>query len=276
VDELQKLHTGEAMTSVQVPSARSYEPVVDAILKGIHFGEFRPGERLATERELAVQFRVSRGVIREALTVLAALGLVESRQGSGTFVTNNTVPSISRSLILTARPEAESLVGLAEIRVPLEKLAAELAAVRRNDLQAEAIAKFAYETRIAFERDDWDQFGRYDISFHEAIGKSACNPLLEAMVLTMHDVMSSAVALVIDRTGRMEVAADHHMRIAEAITRRDSEQAGQLMVSHITYSVSELLAALTAVSVSESTGHGWGPLTVSRLLKRSSRFQLAE
>jgi len=119
---------GTARTVVPTGQARSFEPIVDQFLQRIHDGQLRPGERLDTERELAAQFGVSRGVIREAIKVLVALGLVESRQGSGTYISNHQVPSISRSLILSARPEPDSLAEMAEYRIPLERQGAELAA----------------------------------------------------------------------------------------------------------------------------------------------------
>ena len=64
---------------------RSYEQVVQQIQEGIRSGSLVPGQRLPTERELGESFGVSRAVVREALKVLAAMGLVESRQGSGNY-----------------------------------------------------------------------------------------------------------------------------------------------------------------------------------------------
>src|ERR671910_654816 len=84
---------------------RSYEQVVEQIQDGIRSGTLVPGQRLPTERELGESFRVSRAVVREALKVLAAMGLVESRQGSGNYISAKPVPSISRALILSATPD---------------------------------------------------------------------------------------------------------------------------------------------------------------------------
>ena len=80
-------------TSVTVE--RSYEHIVKQIVEGIHSGRLQRGQKLPTERDLGVSFGVSRSVVREALKVLMAQGLVESRQGSGVFVRNNPIPAIS-------------------------------------------------------------------------------------------------------------------------------------------------------------------------------------
>src|SRR5688500_12807880 len=111
------------MTFRAVTLTRSYEQVVEQIQDGMRRGALAPGQRLPTERELSESFGVSRAVVREALKVLASMGLVESRQGSGTYVRANPVPSITRALILSATPEDESLLALFEVREALEVLA---------------------------------------------------------------------------------------------------------------------------------------------------------
>src|SRR5215203_3230724 len=137
---------------------RSYEQVVEQIQAGIRAGTLVPGQRLPTERELGESFQVSRAVVREALKVLAAMGLVETRQGSGNYVSANPVPSITRALTLSATPEEESLLALFELREPLEALAARLATERCTPRQVELIVAGAAQTRLAAEADDRDLF----------------------------------------------------------------------------------------------------------------------
>ncbi|HRA47250.1 MAG TPA: GntR family transcriptional regulator [Thermomicrobiales bacterium] len=258
---------GTARTVVPAGQARSFEPIVDQFLQRIHDGQLRPGERLDTERELAAQFGVSRGVIREAIKVLVALGLVESRQGSGTYISSHQVPSISRSLILSARPEPESLAEMAEYRIPLERQGAELAAHRRTSDEAEQLMNLAAATGTAARADDWTEFGRNDRAFHLLIGKAARNSLLEATLAALGHVMQNAVSMVLDRSGQMEIAAAHHLAIAEAILLQDTALAGQRMEAHVRYSTDELLARMAAAAPG-SGDTTWHPLTVSRLVSR--------
>ncbi|HKG27352.1 MAG TPA: GntR family transcriptional regulator, partial [Thermomicrobiales bacterium] len=132
---------------------RSYEQVVQQIRGRIRSGMLVPGQRLPTERELADSFGVSRGVIREALKVLGSMGLVESRQGSGTYVCSNPVPSISRALTLSATTEEHSIFRLYELREPLDVAAARLAAQRRTAEQIEAMRQHAEESAHAAATD---------------------------------------------------------------------------------------------------------------------------
>ncbi|MGH2557596.1 MAG: FadR/GntR family transcriptional regulator, partial [Thermomicrobiales bacterium] len=110
------------MTFRSVLVTRSYEQVVEQIHDEIRSGALTAGQRLPTERELAESFGVSRGVVREALKVLASMGLVEARQGSGNYISANPVPSISRALILSATPDEQSMQALFEVREPMEIL----------------------------------------------------------------------------------------------------------------------------------------------------------
>jgi DNA-binding FadR family transcriptional regulator len=225
---------------------RSYEQVVEQIQDGIRSGSLVSGQRLPTERELGETFGVSRAVVREALKVLAAMGLVESRQGSGNYITSNPVPSITKALILSATPQEESLLALFEVREPLEALAARLAAERRTPEQAAAIAEAAQITVRAGELDDLEIFGAGDIALHGGVFAAAGNPYLTTVSSAVREVLNHALHLVTRITGTVPAAAAHHVRIAEAITRRDADAAEAAMATHIRYNADALRDMIAA------------------------------
>lgn len=121
---------------------RSYEGVARQIAESIRNRQIHSGERLPTERELSFTFGVSRGVIREAIKVLGAPGLVEDRQGGGIYV-RNYVPTITRAFTFSDSPDAESIERLFELRCTLEVETAHRAALRRSDDELAAIAAAA-------------------------------------------------------------------------------------------------------------------------------------
>ncbi len=219
---------------------RSYEQVAEQLLERIHAGGFAPSEKLPTERALGDLFGVSRGVIREAIKVLVTLGVVESRQGSGTFVSANLVSSVSRSLVLSARPEEASLISLLEFRAPLERLATELATQRRTDAEADAIARAADETAAAAEPENWLAFGVADRRFHLLIGEASRNPYLYTVLSAAREIQHNAVALLVATSGSIAVAGEHHRRIAAAIRTGDAPEAGRVMEAHVAYSADAL------------------------------------
>jgi DNA-binding FadR family transcriptional regulator len=232
------------MTFRSVFVTRSYEQVVDQLLERIHSGTFAPSERLPTERELGELFGVSRGVIREAIKVLGTLGVVESRQGSGTYVAANLVPSVSRALVLSAKPEERSILDLMEFRAPLERLAARLAAERRTDDEVADIHEAAAETRMSGTLNSWDLFSAADNRFHTAIYAASRNPFVLTVLSSVREIQANTVAMVVSTSGSIEIAAPQHERIAEAIAASDPEAAEVAMAEHINYSISALKTRL--------------------------------
>lgn len=232
------------MTFRSVFVTRSYEQVVDQLLERIHAGTFAPSERLPTERELGELFGVSRGVIREAIKVLGTLGVVESRQGSGTYVSANLVPSVSRALVLSAKPEEQSILDLMEFRAPLERLGAALAAERRTEDDVAIITAHATATRAAGNANDWYRFGIEDNGLHSAIYAAAGNPFLITVLGAVREIQHSTVAMMTSISGSPAIAAEHHERIARAIALRNAEEAESAMAEHVQYSIDALRATL--------------------------------
>ncbi len=225
---------------------RSYEQVVEQIQDGIRAGTLVPGQRLPTERELGESFGVSRAVVREALKVLSAMGLVESRQGSGNYIASNPVPSITRALILSATPQEESLLALFEVREPLEALAARRAAERRTPEQAATIVEAAEVTIRSGETDDLDLFSVGDLALHRGIFAAAGNPYLTTVSSAVREVLNHALHLVTRLTGTVPAAAAQHVRIATAISLQDADAAEAEMAAHIRYNADALRDMIAA------------------------------
>ena len=226
---------------------------MEQLLARIRAGDFLPGSRLPTERELGELFGVSRGVIREAIKVLITLGAVESRQGSGTYVPSDLTPMVSRALVLSARPEPGSLRELMELRLPLERYAASLAAGRRTAAQLRGINAAAAETVASADRGDWDAFGRADLRFHALIYAATGNALLITVMNAIREIQQSTTTMIAANPGSMPVAAGQHREIAEAIAAGEADRAECLMGSHIAYSMDALMTSIVGPE-SERTG----------------------
>jgi GntR family transcriptional repressor for pyruvate dehydrogenase complex len=213
---------------------RSYEGVARQNAESIRNRQIHSGERLPTERELSFTFGVSRGVIREAIKVLGAPGLVEARQGSGIYVRNN-VPSITRAFTFSDSPDAESIERLFEFRCTLEVETAHLAALRRSGDELAAIAAAAEATACALASGDWSEFGVADNAFHAAVARVSGNPYLEVAIATAREMLQGVVSLISDRAGSVTSAVVHHHAIVEAISTRQPDAAGRAMADHIVY-----------------------------------------
>jgi len=218
-----------------VSVVRPYEQIVKQIQQAIRDGQLLRGTKLPTERELGEQFGVSRSVVREAIKVLDTMGLVESRQGSGSFVRNSTIESISRAFVLSVSPDAESVERLFEFRQILESQAAGLAARRCTTEQADLIITAANLLMVPADPNDWSAFGKADGRLHEAIARASGNPYLQVAVATARDMLQDVVALFVESKGSIDIAIEHHHRIASAIANHDTDAAVAAMTEHIVY-----------------------------------------
>jgi GntR family transcriptional repressor for pyruvate dehydrogenase complex len=228
-----------------VSVVRPYEQIVKQIQHAIRDGQLPRGTKLPAERELAEQFGVSRSVVREAIKVLDTMGLVESRQGSGSFIRDSTIESVSRAFILSVSPDAESVEKLFEFRQILESEAAGLAAQRRSAAQAQSIIAAANLLTVPADPNDWVTFGDADVRLHESIAEASGNPYLQVGMATARAMLQDVVALFVESIGSIDIAIEHHQRIARAIFEQDVEAATAAMNEHIIYTADTVQSQLT-------------------------------
>jgi DNA-binding FadR family transcriptional regulator len=206
---------------------RPYARVVEQIEEEIREGRLVRGQKLPTEQQLAAHFGVTRGVVREAIKVLEATGLVAAQQGSGIYVRNDPIPALSRALTLSIRPDLASVLSLFEFREPLEVLAVELAAARHTASDLAAMRRWVEAGHAAVAADDFAAFGRADEGFHLAVVEASGNPYLRVVlgaVLQMRHVL----AYMIDHAyGSMADGAVNHEGIMDAIVAGDGAAAAR-------------------------------------------------
>ena len=150
------------------------EIVVQHVRALIERGELRPGDRLPPERELAVQLGVSRPSVRAGLRSLAAIGVLQTRHGAGTFITDGPPTLGSEPLSFLAALHGFTRDEMFEARRALEVGVAGLAAERATDDQIATIAEEV--TGMFASLDDAQAFLIHDIRFHRAVAAASGNP----------------------------------------------------------------------------------------------------
>lgn len=192
-------------------------------------GVLPPGEKLASERKLAEQYRVSRPVVREALRTLAERNLVEILPARGTFVTDDSGLDAARPLEAVYRRHRPTVRQLVEARAMLESEAAALAAQRatREDVIA---------LRSAVERmenaPDQLEYVRYDVAFHLALARASHNPVIEIM---FGSIAPMVVELMIRSASDSRIRSSSgpfHRMAYEAILERDASAAAHALAQH--------------------------------------------
>jgi GntR family transcriptional repressor for pyruvate dehydrogenase complex len=218
------------------PNERSRDSVaaeqVIAHVRGlIEKGVLRPGDRLAAERELAQQIGVSRTSVRAGLRSLSAMGVVQTRQGAGTFITAGPPTLVSEPLRLIASLHGLALSGLFEVRRVLEAGTAALAAERATPEQIATISDEV--TGMYSALHDPQTFLDYDLRFHRAVSAAANNPMLGAIIEAVAALFFEQRRLTIERAHNLKETADMHRRIYQAIRARDTEAARAAMDDHV-------------------------------------------
>ncbi|MGI8483715.1 MAG: FadR/GntR family transcriptional regulator [Thermomicrobiales bacterium] len=229
------------LTFTSVPVTRSYEHIVQQIHDAIRSGQLPRGAKLPTERELSETFGVSRSVVREAVKVLAAQGIAESRQGSGTFVLDSPAPFVSRTIMLDVPIEESAIKQLIELREVLDGFAAHGAALRCSEKQASRILETASRMITAAEDDDIEAFGEVDLLSHALIDQAAGNTYLALASSSIRQVQSEMLRIFASHKGSLAIAASQHQRIADAIIASDADAAKQAMIEHVRYTGDTLL-----------------------------------
>ncbi|WZH35154.1 MAG: FadR/GntR family transcriptional regulator [Microbacterium enclense] len=199
-------------------------------------GALKPGERLATERDLAAQLSVSRSAVREALLRLESAGLIERRQGSGTRVSAR-IP-VAAVLASLDSDHDGTIAASAEFRTVVEPQIARLAASRIDGTEIDALAALLAESDHV---TDVEQSVRLDIAFHVAVAAATRNVLLTSLSeLTVSWTVEARVSSHLDEEGR-RLSHDGHARLLRALRAGDPDAAEAAMRVHLD-EIAELIA----------------------------------
>jgi DNA-binding FadR family transcriptional regulator len=202
--------------------------VVHTIGVQIVGGELRPGDPLPPEDELIADLAVSRTVVREAVRVLAAKGLVEARPKTGTRVRTREEWNILDPDVLSWRVEATSDNGglyeeATEMRLGIEPLASRLAATRALDEETAAIADAFAGMEAGV--DDQAAYLAADLQFHARILAACHNELLGHLGGILHGVLRTTFELTTTPRRSRRRALPLHRAILEGIEARDEDRA---------------------------------------------------
>jgi GntR family transcriptional repressor for pyruvate dehydrogenase complex len=194
--------------------------------------ELSVGDALPPERELAAQLGVSRNILREAISTMVQKGLLEVRQGSGTFVASPSIELLRDSLSFFVRFTDSGLFDLLEARFALEVQIAELAARRSTSEDVARVVGCLGE--LEHSLDDPDRYIEADIRFHAALARTAKNEILLLLLDSIRGAMRENVRVLVTRHPHaVENAMGYHRRIAQAIQRGSAPDARENMRLHL-------------------------------------------
>lgn len=210
----------------------TYTVLIERISAMIRTGELVPGNRLPPERKLAEMFGVSRNSLRQAFQALAERGIIESRQGDGTYLLTAIETPLTSDAIADAISEQSGLLHeIVEFRRIVEPQLAALAARR---ITPEALDRLKIvvcdQQRALTAGRDADGF---DAEFHQLLAESAGNRVLSKVMAAIQSIVNESRSIWLQSSERRLASVEGHLRIIDALEARDAETARLAMRDHI-------------------------------------------
>ncbi len=214
---------------------KSFDVLADKLRERILAGELPPGTALATERELGLETGLSRSSIREAIRILVAEGLVETRPGrnGGARVRSPGNLEFNHFLDLYVRGRQISFESLVEVREALEPLAARLAAQNRSDETLRDLERLTLE--VEGTANDLPAFWSANAEWHIAVAAAGGNDILLSFMHAISQAIKRGAAKVgsFSAEDMTQATLRAHRRIFEAIRDGDPEAAERRMARHV-------------------------------------------
>lgn len=224
------------MVYKKIKPKKIYEEVSDELYEMIRSGSLKPGEQLDSIQQLAENFQVGRPAIREALSALSSMGLIEIKQGEGTFVKTFDPAIMNHPLSAALLMDQDNIKHLLEVRKILESGTAEVAAKKRTEENLNELKDML--SNMDKVSDDEELSDKADISFHVAVANASQNELLITLMNHVSELMTEKmrdirrVALYSEEM-TLKQLYQQHVRIYDAIVAQDEDEARSAMLFHL-------------------------------------------
>lgn len=212
------------------------DEIVNQFFESLSNEELTAGQKVASERDLAERFGVSRPVVREAIKTLRARGVVEVRPGNGTFIVDNVAEALTRWNVSNIKVGSNPVLQVFELREAMEPYMAQTAALRRNEENLRCIYSAVEKMQQMIRTGgsfEFEAFAAADRQFHLSVAQATQNPSMAEVLESVSSTLAEGMRL----SGIFDVAwykaCEFHTRIAEAIEKRDPDLAGHEMNKHL-------------------------------------------
>lgn len=218
-----------------IKSSKLSDEVYKQIVSLISSGKLNPGDKIPSERDLAADLRISRQSIREALNRAEVMGLIEVRQGEGSFILSSVKKSLKPPLTLIIEKEAERIFDFLEIRKLVEGWCAEKAATEATAEELENMAGILDEMKKVVSKDkQWEEL---DLNLHLSFAKATHNVIavhiMEALKSNFKPFFRFTKSM--PSSEKMDILWQHHYEIFKAIKQRDPETSKKKVIEHLDY-----------------------------------------
>lgn len=218
--------------SIEIKTVTVTEAVVEHLKERIQNGEFKPGEKLPSEKELLGEYDVSRLTLREALAKLGAWGIIQVRHGKGAFISDHiSIPALDNVLIpLFPRTNSSRMGDLVEARTMIESEIACRVAEIRTDSQIQKLSRLLEFD--ASQISSAQKFADRDYVFHLTLTRMTGNEFMISMYQALHRQIRFFLLQYAESISDWKAALERHFPLFEAIEDGDPERARRIAREH--------------------------------------------
>jgi GntR family transcriptional regulator, transcriptional repressor for pyruvate dehydrogenase complex len=215
-----------------------YNEIVEKILGMIRSGELREGQRIPSERSLALSFGVSRNCIRQAIQTLSERKILEGHRGDGTYVCAVDETAVIDSFALVLQAKGDLIREILEFRMLMEPQIASLAArnITREELDRLKIIICDQERKILAGKED----SELDGAFHLLLAAASKNRIVKQVMDMMNEILGESRSESLWNETRRKASVVGHLRIIDALENRDPDMAFEAMKEHL-WSVEQIV-----------------------------------
>lgn len=230
------------MEPIKMTTVRVYEKISDHIKQQILDGKLKPGDKLPSDKELCQLYSVGRSTIREALSALKIMGLIESRQGEGSTVCNINQKNVGIPDFTALLLSDKTILELMEARNSLEISNVGLAASKRTEQDLKKFQQIIDQMEINVLNKTESE--KEDMLFHHTIAKATQNSIIVQLLETISEPLGKAMREIrrmgFSNPSSANTVLEEHKNIFQAIVEQDVVKAHKSMKVHLEHFEYEL------------------------------------
>jgi GntR family transcriptional repressor for pyruvate dehydrogenase complex len=218
--------TEASVTFTPAQTRRAFDDIIDQVRGQLKSGDLKPGQKLPSERDFAVQLGVSRNTVREAIRMLEIAGLVTLKKGAtgGAFIASSNEEALAQGLSDGLSLANFSIADLMEARIAMETFIARRAAEEVTDEEIAELEALVEKAKDPAKEGNWPARLKAHLEFEEKLVAAARNPVLALLIKPLLDLTAS-VSLRIGRPTAGDVMWEVRGSLLDALRHRDPEKA---------------------------------------------------
>lgn len=221
------------------------DAVTESVISQIREGRYRAGDRIPTERELAEQLGVGRTSVREGLSFLEKMGVLEIRQGMGMVVRSLSLGEVFEHLIpvqtIIELPDKD-VRNIMHVRRVLEAESARTAAENATEMQLDRLGELLDGMAASLEKPR--EYLDLDLEFHVVLAEAGGNPVLAQLTGLIRDIYTRYFEIVLEDPEMNRTSLEFHRKVYEALRKRNPEAARQHIIAHLLQAEKDVLKVL--------------------------------